>query len=76
MGASKKIDYTVARAKRAASKGSGSSSMEVLARHGPRGLTYRAIDRFLNAPEGTTSNYFDRRMDIVEAVARRYSMPI
>jgi len=46
-------------------------AMEVLAQYGPRGLTYRAIDRFLNAPEGTTSNYFDRRVDIVEAVAHR-----
>jgi AcrR family transcriptional regulator len=46
-------------------------AMEVLAQHGPRGLTYRAIDRFLSAPEGTTTNYFDRRIDIVEAVAHR-----
>jgi AcrR family transcriptional regulator len=46
-------------------------AIEVLARAGPRGLTYRAIDRFLETPEGSTSNYFGRRLDILEAVADR-----
>jgi AcrR family transcriptional regulator len=46
-------------------------AIEVLATHGARGLTFRAIDRFVGNPEGTTSNHFDRRIEILCAIADR-----
>lgn len=46
-------------------------AIEVLALHGSRGLTFRAIDRQLDAPEGTASNHFANRAEILASVARR-----
>jgi AcrR family transcriptional regulator len=45
------------------------AAIEVLAKEGARGLTYRAIDRHVGSPEGTTSNHFERRIEILCAVA-------
>lgn len=41
----------------------------VLAQKGARGLTHREIDRQLNWPAGSASNYFRRRNDIIIAIA-------
>ncbi|MET7639157.1 TetR family transcriptional regulator [Streptomyces sp. NPDC005438] len=37
------------------------AAIEVLAREGARGLTFRAVDRQAGVPTGTTSNYFANR---------------
>lgn len=47
------------------------AALEVLARHGARGFTHREIDRHLDWPEGSTSNYFGRRNDLLAAVGAR-----
>ncbi|MXO73319.1 TetR/AcrR family transcriptional regulator [Alteraurantiacibacter buctensis] len=46
------------------------AALEVLGRHGSRGLTHRAIDQHLGLPMGTTSAYFRRREDLVGAAIR------
>lgn len=46
-------------------------AIEVLALHGARGLTYRAIDRQLAAPEGTASNHFANRLEILTSISDR-----
>lgn len=46
------------------------AALEVLGRHGSRGLTHRAIDQHLDMPRGTTSAYFRRREDLVGAAIR------
>ena len=45
------------------------AAMEVLARHGARGLTHRQVDRHLHWPLGSTSNYFRTRNEILIAIA-------
>lgn len=40
------------------------AAIEVLAREGARGLTFRAVDAEAGVPAGTTSNYFGNRDDL------------
>lgn len=40
------------------------AAIEVLAREGARGLTFRAVDAQAGVPAGTTSNYFGNRDDL------------
>ncbi len=47
------------------------AAITVLARHGGRGLTHRAVDREANVPEGTTKNYYATRDAILVAAAHR-----
>jgi DNA-binding transcriptional regulator YbjK len=48
------------------------ASIEVLARDGARGLTFRAVDKEAGVPAGTASNYFANRDDLLIQVANRY----
>ncbi|MGW2114782.1 TetR/AcrR family transcriptional regulator [Streptomyces zhihengii] len=49
------------------------AAIEVLAREGARGLTFRAVDGEATVPAGTTSNYFTSRDDLLtQAGARVY----
>lgn len=47
------------------------AAIEVLARDGSRGLTFRAVDTEASVPNGTTSNYFANRDDLLNQVTRR-----
>lgn len=47
------------------------AAIEVLARHGARGLTNRAVDTEARVPPGTTSNYFTNRDDLLGQIAPR-----
>lgn len=47
------------------------AAIEVLALHGARGLTFRAVDTAADVPQGTVSNYFTNRDDLLNQVARR-----
>lgn len=48
-------------------------AIEVLAREGARGLTFRAVDSAAGVPAGTASNYFANRDDLLtQAGARVY----
>lgn len=42
-------------------------ALDLLATEGAHGLTHRRLDRSLNLPEGSTSNVFSRRMDLLRA---------
>ncbi|NED98267.1 TetR family transcriptional regulator [Phytoactinopolyspora alkaliphila] len=46
------------------------AAIEVLARQGARGLTFRAVDAEAGVPKGTASNYFTSRDDLIGQVAR------
>ncbi|GAA0644173.1 TetR/AcrR family transcriptional regulator [Streptomyces thermocarboxydovorans] len=49
------------------------AAIEVLAREGARGLTFRAVDSEARVPTGTASNYFANRDDLLlQAGARVY----
>lgn len=48
------------------------ASIEVLAREGARGLTFRAVDREAEVPAGTASNYFTNRDELLVQVGHRY----
>ncbi|WP_214415209.1 TetR/AcrR family transcriptional regulator [Sphaerisporangium fuscum] len=48
------------------------AAIEVLARDGARGLTFRAVDVEANVPNGTASNYFNNRDDLLTQVGHRY----
>lgn len=48
------------------------ASIEVLARDGARGLTFRAVDKEAQVPPGTASNYFTNRDDLLVQVGHRY----
>lgn len=49
------------------------AAIEVLARDGARGLTFRAVDTEAGVPTGTASNYFANRDDLLtQAGARVY----
>ncbi|MEU1009856.1 TetR family transcriptional regulator [Streptomyces sp. NPDC005890] len=49
------------------------AAIEVLAREGARGLTFRAVDAEAAVPTGTASNYFSSRDDLLtQAGARVY----
>ncbi|MBY8843033.1 TetR/AcrR family transcriptional regulator [Streptomyces sp. SP2-10] len=50
------------------------AAIEVLAREGARGLTFRAVDAEAAVPTGTASNYFTSRDDLLtQAGARVYA---
>lgn len=44
------------------------AAIEVLARDGARGLTFRAVDAEADVPKGTASNYFANRDDLLNQV--------
>lgn len=46
------------------------AAVEVLAREGTRGLTFRAVDTEAAVPNGTASNYFTSRDDLLNQVGR------
>ncbi|GGK93787.1 TetR/AcrR family transcriptional regulator [Nocardia jinanensis] len=48
------------------------ASIEVLAREGARGLTFRAVDQEAGVPAGTASNYFANRDEMLVQVGHRY----
>lgn len=52
------------------------AAIEVLAREGARGLTFRAVDGQAAVPVGTTSNYFARRDDLLDQVAERIHLRV
>lgn len=45
------------------------AAIEVLAREGARGLTFRAVDAEARVPNGTASNYFANRDDLLTQAA-------
>ena len=47
------------------------AALEVLAEHGARGLTHRAVDRALDLADGSTSFYFRTRSALLLAAAQR-----
>ncbi|UZJ30115.1 TetR/AcrR family transcriptional regulator [Streptomyces endophytica] len=47
------------------------AAIEVLARDGARGLTFRAVDAAAGVPGGTASNYFSNRDDLLGQVTGR-----
>ncbi|TMQ89948.1 TetR family transcriptional regulator [Actinomadura soli] len=47
------------------------AAIEVLAREGARGLTFRAVDAEAGVPVGTASNYFTSRDDLFTQAGRR-----
>lgn len=47
------------------------AAIELLAREGARGLSYRALDAEAGVPAGTSSNYFRNRDDLLHEVAVR-----
>ena len=48
------------------------AAIEVLARGGARGLTFRAVDTEAQVPVGTASNYFSSRDELLTQVGHRY----
>lgn len=48
------------------------AAIEVLAREGARGLTFRAVDNQAEVPMGTASNYFANRDDLLTQVGSRF----
>ncbi|OLT29324.1 TetR family transcriptional regulator [Nocardiopsis sp. CNR-923] len=48
------------------------AAIEVLAREGARGLTFRAVDQEAAVPGGTASNYFANRDDLLTQVGHRF----
>jgi DNA-binding transcriptional regulator YbjK len=47
------------------------AAIEVVARAGARGLNHRAIDRLLKSSGGSTSYYYPRRIDLINAAVKR-----
>ncbi|MEV0777302.1 TetR family transcriptional regulator [Streptomyces sp. NPDC050428] len=47
------------------------AAIEVLARDGARGLTFRAVDVEADVPKGTASNYFTSRDELLNQVGHR-----
>ncbi|RII08549.1 transcriptional regulator BetI [Streptomyces sp. YIM 130001] len=47
------------------------AGIEVLAREGARGLTFRAVDAEAGVPAGTASNYFASRDDLLTQIGAR-----
>ena len=47
------------------------AALAVVADHGLKGLTHRAVDREASVPPGTTSNYFRTRAALIGAVVDR-----
>nr|WP_280235034.1 TetR/AcrR family transcriptional regulator [Nocardia cyriacigeorgica] len=48
------------------------AAIEVLAREGARGLTFRAVDKEAGVPAGTASNYFANRDDLLTQTGSRF----
>ncbi|TLG17745.1 TetR/AcrR family transcriptional regulator [Nocardia cyriacigeorgica] len=48
------------------------AAIEVLAREGARGLTFRAVDKEAGVPAGTASNYFANRDDLMTQTGSRF----
>jgi DNA-binding transcriptional regulator YbjK len=48
------------------------AALSVLAAHGSRGLTHRAVDTEAGLPPGSTSNYFRTRSSLLEAALHRH----
>lgn len=48
------------------------AALEVLAREGARGLTFRAVDKEAAVPAGTASNYFANRDDLLTQAGGRF----
>lgn len=48
------------------------AAIEVLAREGARGLTFRAVDAEAQVPVGTASNYFSSRDELLTQVGHRF----
>ncbi len=48
------------------------AAVEVLARDGARGLTFRAVDKDAGVPAGTASNYFANRDDLLTQAGGRF----
>ncbi|MBF6545767.1 TetR/AcrR family transcriptional regulator [Nocardia brasiliensis] len=48
------------------------AAIEVLARDGARGLTFRAVDKDAGVPAGTASNYFANRDDLLTQAGGRF----
>ncbi|MFI7664407.1 TetR/AcrR family transcriptional regulator [Nocardia sp. NPDC049526] len=48
------------------------AAIEVLAKDGARGLTFRAVDKEAGVPAGTASNYFANRDDLLTQVGGRF----
>ncbi|GAA5097413.1 TetR/AcrR family transcriptional regulator [Nocardia iowensis] len=48
------------------------AAIEVLARDGARGLTFRAVDKEAAVPAGTASNYFANRDDLLTQAGSRF----
>lgn len=48
------------------------AAIEILARDGARGLTFRAVDTQAEVPKGTASNYFANRDDLLTQVGSRF----
>ncbi|MEV4241570.1 MULTISPECIES: TetR family transcriptional regulator [unclassified Nocardia] len=48
------------------------AALEVLAKEGARGLTFRAVDKEAGAPAGTASNYFANRDDLLTQAGGRF----
>jgi DNA-binding transcriptional regulator YbjK len=48
------------------------AAIEVLAREGARGLTFRAVDREAEVPGGTASNYFANRDEMLTQAGNRF----
>jgi DNA-binding transcriptional regulator YbjK len=49
------------------------AAIEVVAAHGMRGLTHRAVDARAGVPQGSTSAYFRTRKALVEGLVQRLS---
>ncbi|WP_309114467.1 TetR family transcriptional regulator [Saccharothrix sp.] len=47
------------------------AAIEVLAKEGARGLTFRAVDQQAEVPTGTASNYFANRDDMLKQAGQR-----
>ena len=47
------------------------ATLQVLAREGARGLTYRMVDRTAQLPDGSTSNYYRTHIELLAAAAYR-----
>jgi AcrR family transcriptional regulator len=52
------------------------AAIEVLARDGARGLTFRAVDAEAGVPKGTASNYFANRDDLLNQAAERIHLRV
>ncbi|WP_433713111.1 TetR/AcrR family transcriptional regulator [Nocardia sp. CA-084685] len=48
------------------------AALEVLAKEGARGLTFRAVDKEAGVPAGTASNYFTNRDDLLTQTGGRF----